>query len=44
MKKRESVRHIIAHDPVVLYLNDGLGQAEKLFKKHRVRHLIIVVG
>ena len=44
MKKRESVRHIMATNPVVLYLNDGLGQAEKLFKKHRVRHLPVVSG
>ncbi len=42
MKKRESVRHIMADNPVVLHLNDGLGQAEKLFKKHRVRHLPVV--
>ncbi|MDG1723190.1 MAG: CBS domain-containing protein [Flavobacteriaceae bacterium] len=44
MKKRESVRHIMADEPVVLHLNDGLGQAEKLFKKHRVRHLPVVSG
>ena len=44
MKKRESVRHIMATNPVVLYLTDGLGQAEKLFKKHRVRHLPVVSG
>lgn len=34
----------MATNPVVLYLNDGLGQAEKLFKKHRVRHLPVVSG
>jgi CBS domain-containing protein len=44
MKKRESVRHIMAHNPIVLYLTDGLSQAEKLFKKHRVRHLPVVSG
>jgi CBS domain-containing protein len=44
MKKRKSVRHIMADEPVVLHLNDGLGQAEKLFKKHRVRHLPVVSG
>ena len=30
--------------PIVLYLTDGLSQAEKLFKKHRVRHLPVVSG
>ena len=44
MKKRESVRHIMALNPIVLYLTDGLSQAEKLFKKHRVRHLPVVSG
>jgi CBS domain-containing protein len=44
MKKRESVRHIMALNPIVLYLADGLSQAEKLFKKHRVRHLPVVSG
>ena len=44
MKKRESVRHIMADELVVLHLNDGLGEAEKLFKKHRVRHLPVVSG
>lgn len=44
MKKRESVRHIMATNPVVLHLNDGLGEAEKLFKEHRVRHLPVVSG
>ena len=44
MKKRESVRHIMATEPIVLHLNDGLGEAEKLFKKNRVRHLPVVSG
>jgi len=44
MKKRESVRHIMADELVVLHLNDGLSEAEKLFKKHRVRHLPVVSG
>lgn len=44
MKKRESVRHIMATNPVVLHLNDGLGEAENLFKEHRVRHLPVVSG
>jgi len=29
-------------DPYVLHLNDGLTQAEILFKKHKVRHLPVV--
>jgi CBS domain-containing protein len=44
MKKRESVRHIMAVNPIVLYLTDGLSEAEKLFKKHRVRHLPVISG
>jgi CBS domain-containing protein len=44
MKKRESVRHIMALNPIVLYLTDGFSQAEKLFKKQRVRHLPVVSG
>ena len=34
----------MADELVVLHLNDGLGEAEKLFKKHRVRHLPVVSG
>lgn len=44
MKQRESVQHIMTSNPVVLHLNDGLSKAEKLFKKHRVRHLPVVSG
>ena len=44
MKKRESVRHIMATEPLVLHLNDGLSEAEKLFKTHHVRHLPVVSG
>ena len=44
MKKRESVRHIMATEPLVLHLNDGLSEAEKLFKQHHVRHLPVVSG
>ena len=33
MKKREPVSHIMTADPYVLHLNDGLTQAEILFKK-----------
>ena len=42
MKKPESVRDIMAFESLVLYLNDGLYQAEKLFKKHRVSYLPVV--
>lgn len=44
MKKRESVQHIMATEPIVLHLNDGLSKAEKLFKTHHVRHLPVVSG
>ncbi|MDA0793260.1 MAG: CBS domain-containing protein [Bacteroidetes bacterium] len=44
MKKREPVSHIMTADPYVLQLNDGLTQAEILFKKHKVRHLPVVSG
>ena len=44
MKKREPVSHIMTADPYVLHLNDGLTQAEILFKKHKVRHLPVVSG
>lgn len=44
MKKRESVQQIMATEPVVLHLNDGLSKAEKLFKDHHVRHLPVVSG
>jgi CBS domain-containing protein len=42
MKKRESVRHIMATEPLVLHLNDGLSETKKLFKQHHVRHLPVV--
>ncbi|MDA0985578.1 MAG: CBS domain-containing protein [Bacteroidetes bacterium] len=44
MKKREPVSHIMTADPYALQLNDGLTQAEILFKKHKVRHLPVVSG
>lgn len=44
MKKRESVQHIMATEPIVLQLNDGLSKAEQLFKIHHVRHLPVVSG
>ena len=44
MKKRESVQHIMATEPIALQLNDGLSKAEQLFKTHRVRHLPVVSG
>jgi len=44
MKKRESIQHIMATEPLVLHLNEGLSQAEKLFKEHHIRHLPVVSG
>ena len=44
MKKREPIHHIMTSNPIVLHLNDGLSQAEILFKKHKMRHLPVVSG
>lgn len=44
MKKREPIRNIMTHNPIVLHLNDGLAQAEILFKEHKMRHLPVVKG
>jgi CBS domain-containing protein len=44
MKKREPIHHIMTHNPIVLQLNDGLSQAEVLFKKYKMRHLPVVSG
>lgn len=42
MKKREPIRNIMTPNPIVLHLNDGLSQAETLFKAHKMRHLPVV--
>lgn len=44
MKKREPIRNIMTANPIVLQLNDGLSQAEVLFKEHKMRHLPVVQG
>ena len=44
MKKREPISNIMTPNPSVLNLNDGLAQAEYLFKKHKMRHLPVVKG
>ena len=44
MKKREPIRNIMTANPIVLQLNDGLSQAEILFKEHNMRHLPVVQG
>lgn len=44
MKKREPIRNIMTPNPIVLHLNDGLSQAEILFRKHKMRHLPVVKG
>ena len=44
MKKREPVRHIMTQQPFSLQSNESLSQAEKLFKKHKIRHLPVVKG
>lgn len=44
MKKREPIRHIMTQQPFSLQVNESLSQVEKLFKKHKIRHLPVVEG
>ena len=44
MKQREPIRQIMTQNPIVLNQNDGLAEAEKQFKEHKMRHLPIVSG
>ena len=44
MKKREPVSHIMTRQPIHLQINEGLTQAEVLFKKHGIRHLPVLSG
>jgi CBS domain-containing protein len=42
MKKKEPILNIMTKDVVVLTLKDSLFDAEKLFKKHHIRHIPVV--
>lgn len=44
MKHRVSVMQIMTPKPVVLNKKDSLEEAEKLFKKHNIRHIPVVDG
>lgn len=44
MKKREPVSHIMTEHVVSLNLTHSLEDAEKLFKKHNIRHIPVVSG
>ena len=44
MKKRVPVSKIMAKNVVKLNTTDDLATAEKLFKKHRIRHIPVVSG
>lgn len=44
MRQRVPVSTIMTSNIVTLNLTDSLTQAEKLFKKHKIRHLPIVSG
>ena len=44
MKKREPISHIMTQQPFSLQVNESLSQVEKLFKKHKIRHLPVVEG
>ncbi len=42
MKKYEPISNIMTTDVITLTLNDNLNTAEKLFKKHHIRHIPVV--
>ena len=44
MKKRMPVSTIMSKDIVTLNYRDDLVTAEKLFKKHQIRHIPVVNG
>ncbi|MFP9112515.1 CBS domain-containing protein [Flavobacterium sp. RHBU_3] len=44
MKQRVSVMQIMTSKPVVLNIKDTLDEAERLFKKHNIRHIPVVDG
>lgn len=44
MKKREPISTIMTTHVITLNYNDTLEAAEKLFKKHKIRHIPVVSG
>ncbi|MCF6347825.1 MAG: CBS domain-containing protein [Flavobacteriaceae bacterium] len=42
MKKREPISKIMTRDVIALTLDDSLFDAERLFKKHHIRHIPVV--
>lgn len=44
MKKREPISAIMTTNVITLNNNDTLETAEKLFKKHKIRHIPVVSG
>lgn len=44
MKKREPVKNIMSTQVVTLNLTHSLEDAEKMFKKHNIRHIPVVSG
>uniref|UniRef100_UPI0040497EC5 CBS domain-containing protein n=1 Tax=Gelidibacter sp. TaxID=2018083 RepID=UPI0040497EC5 len=44
MKKREPISTIMTTNVITLNNNDTLETAEKLFKKHKIRHIPVVSG
>ena len=44
MKQRVPISQIMTTELILLNLTDDLSKAEKLFKKHKIRHLPVVSG
>lgn len=44
MKQRVPISQIMTTELILLNLTDDLYKAEKLFKKHKIRHLPVVSG
>ncbi len=44
MKKREPISAIMTTNVITLNYNDSLETAERLFKKHKIRHIPVING
>ncbi|TXK72664.1 CBS domain-containing protein [Mesonia sp. HuA40] len=44
MKKREPISKIMSQDVITLNTQQGLADAERLFKKHKIRHIPVISG
>ena len=42
MNRKEPVSNIMTKDVITLHLNDSLFEAERLFKRHHIRHIPVV--